>query len=214
MPSRLNRADYLALNTFVLVAERLSFREVAEMLDISPSAVSQQIMGLEDRLGVRLFTRTTRVVKLTDEGKSLYAQTSSLLQGLADSLAQAHARSQLIQGHLRIHAFRSAAEMLLDKKLADFLSVFPDVHLDLSINDAPTDLIAGGYDLSLRLGEVLAPGLVAVPAGGAPASNCRRGAFLPGKARDNHQTRGFGASQLYWLAMARYSVTRSLAIYL
>ncbi|ORM72157.1 hypothetical protein HA51_03670 [Pantoea rwandensis] len=166
MPSRLNRADYLALNTFVLVAERLSFREVAEMLDISPSAVSQQIMGLEDRLGIRLFTRTTRVVKLTDEGKSLYAQTSSLLQGLADSLAQAHARSQLIQGHLRIHAFRSAAEMLLDKKLADFLSAFPDVHLDLSINDAPTDLIAGGYDLSLRLGEVLDPGLVAVPAGG------------------------------------------------
>ena len=159
-------SDFLALKTFILVAEKLNFRAVAAMLGISASAVSQQINGLEGRLGQRLFNRTTRSVGLTEDGKSLYLQTAPLLENLAGALAQARARSHIIRGNIRIHAFRSAAMMFLDHKVPGFLSSFPDVHIDITINDSPADLIVGGYDLSLRLGEVLDPGLIAVPVGG------------------------------------------------
>ncbi|WP_413733557.1 LysR family transcriptional regulator [Sodalis sp. RH21] len=162
----ISRSDFLALNTFIMVAEKLNFRAIADKLGISASAVSQQISGLEERLGLRLFNRTTRSVSLTEDGKLLYLQTAQLLENLAEALTQAHARSHIIKGNIRIHAFRSAAEMFLDHKVPGFLTSFPDVHIDITINDSPIDLIAGGYDLSLRLGEVLDSGLVAVPVGG------------------------------------------------
>lgn len=162
----INRSHFIALNTFIAVAEKLNFRAVADMLGISASAVSQQINGLEEQLGLRLFNRTTRSVSLTEDGKGLYRQIAPLLENLAGALRQAQSRSQIIQGHIRIHAFRSAAEMFLDSRLPAFLASYPEVHIDLAIHDSPVDLIAGGYDLSLRLGEVLAPGLVAVPVGG------------------------------------------------
>lgn len=163
----ISRANFLALNTFIMVAEKLNFRAVADLLGISASAVSQQINGLEEALGLRLFNRTTRSVSLTEDGKGLYLQTAPLLENLSGALMQAQSRSRIIQGNIRIHAFRSAAEMFLDSRIPAFLTCFPDVHIDVAIHDSPVDLIGGGYDLSLRLGEVLAPGLVAVPVGGA-----------------------------------------------
>ncbi|HEY0207787.1 LysR family transcriptional regulator [Acerihabitans sp.] len=161
----ISRSDFLALNTFTMVVETLNFRVVAGKSGLSASAVSQQISGLEGRLGLRLFNRTTRSVSLTDEGRALYLHIAPLLENLADAFTQAQCRSHIIKGNIRIHAFRSAAEMYLDNNIAAFLSLYPDVRLDITIHDSPTDLIAGGYDLSLRLGEVLDPGLVAVPIG-------------------------------------------------
>lgn len=162
----ISRSDFLALKTFLVVAEQLNFRASADMLGISVSAVSQQISGLESRLGLRLFNRTTRSVNLTDDGKSLYQETSSLLANLSQALTHAHARSHTIKGNIRIHAFRSAAEMFLDRQIAGFLGSFPDVHIDITVSDSPAELVAAGYDLSLRLGEVLDPAVVAVPVGG------------------------------------------------
>lgn len=162
----ISRSNFMALNTFIMVAEKLNFRVVADALGISASAVSQQINGLEGQLGLRLFNRTTRSVSLTEDGRALYRQIAPLLENLADALTQAQSRSPIIKGHIRIHAFRSAAEMFLDSRVPSFLASFPDVHIDIATHDSPVDLIAGGYDLSLRLGEVLTPGLVAVPVGG------------------------------------------------
>lgn len=160
-----NRSDFLALNTFILAAEKLNFRVVAEQLGLSASAVSQQIHGLENRLGLRLFNRTTRSVTLTEDGRGLYQHVAPLLENLTEALSQAQSRSHIIRGNIRIHAFRSAAEMHLESHIPAFLAAYPDVHIDVTIHDSPVDLITGGYDLSLRLGEVLAPGLVAVPVG-------------------------------------------------
>lgn len=162
----ISSSDFLALKMFITVAEQLNFRAAAELLGVSASAVSQQISGLEGRLGLRLFNRTTRSVNLTEDGKTLYQQVAPLLQNLAGALTHAHANSKIIKGKIRIHAFRSAAEMFLDRKLPGFLASFPDVHIDTTTHDSPVDLVTGGYDLSLRLGEVLDPGLVAVPVGG------------------------------------------------
>lgn len=161
----ISSADFVSLKTFLRVAEQLNFRAAANLLGISASAVSQQINGLEERLGLRLFNRTTRAVSLTDDGKSLYLQISPLVADLAGALTQAHAQSKVIKGSVRIHAFRSAAEIFLDNKVPSFLAAFPDVHIDMTINDSPVGLAAGGYDLSLRLGEVLDSGLVAVRIG-------------------------------------------------
>lgn len=162
----ISRAQFPALNTFVMVAEKLNFRAVADALGVSASAVSQQINGLEEQMGLRLFNRTTRSVSLTEDGRGLYLQVAPLLENLAGALMQVQSRSRIIKGHIRLHAFRSAAEMFLDGRIPAFLAAFPDVHMDIAVHDSPVDLIAGGYDLSLRLGEVLAPGLVAVPVGG------------------------------------------------
>lgn len=162
----ISRFNVQALNTFIMVAEKLSFRSAADQLGVSASAVSQQINGLEEELGLRLFNRTTRSVSLTEDGQGLYRQIAPLLENLTGALMQAQSRSQIIQGSIRIHAFRSAAEMFLDRRIPAFLTAFPEVHIDVAIHDSPVDLIAGGYDLSLRLSEVLAPGLVAVPVGG------------------------------------------------
>ncbi|WP_049857488.1 LysR family transcriptional regulator [Trabulsiella odontotermitis] len=159
-------SEMVALNMFIVVAEKLSFRAAAASLGISASAISQQIGALERRLGLRLFNRTTRSVSLTDDGRSLYLQTAPLLENLTETLTHAQARSGAVQGKVRLHAFRSAAEMFLDRKIPGFLAAFPDVHLDVTTHDAPVELVTGGYDLSLRLGEVLDPGLVAVPVGG------------------------------------------------
>lgn len=79
----ISSSDFLALKMFITVAEQLNFRAAAELLGVSASAVSQQISGLEGRLGLRLFNRTTRSVNLTEDGKTLYQQVAPLLQNLA-----------------------------------------------------------------------------------------------------------------------------------
>ncbi|WP_342325416.1 LysR family transcriptional regulator [Kosakonia sp. BYX6] len=161
----ISRSDFVALKTFIVVAEQLNFRGAADLLGLAPSATSQQISALEGRLGLRLFNRTTRSVNLTNDGQVLYRQVAPLLENLAETFSHVQAKSLVIKGSVRIHAFRSAAQMYLDNKVPAFLTAFPDVHIDITTTDAAVDLVAGGYDLSLRLGEVLEPGLVAVPVG-------------------------------------------------
>ncbi|ANI82898.1 LysR family transcriptional regulator [Kosakonia oryzae] len=162
----ISSSDFVALKTFLMVAEQLNFRAAAEQLGLSASAVSQQIAALEQRLGVRLFNRTTRSVSLTDDGQALYQHAAPLLENLTQALGNAQSRSHSLRGTLRIHAFRSAAQRFLDRKVPGFLATWPDVRIDITTQDAPIELVSGGYDLSLRLGEVLDPGLVAVPVGG------------------------------------------------
>lgn len=161
----INSAEYLAIRAFVIVAERLSFRAAADVLSVSPSAISQQITYLETHLGQRLLNRTTRAVNLTDDGKSLFIKIAPLMDNLNETLQQALARSHDVKGKIRIHTFRSGAEMFLDHKLPKFLNDYPNVQLDITTSDFPVELTSGGYDLSIRLGEVLDLGLIAIPIG-------------------------------------------------
>ncbi|UKY39053.1 LysR family transcriptional regulator [Pantoea dispersa] len=195
----INSAEYLALRAFVVVAQQLNFRAAAEILGVSASAVSQQITALEAQLGQRLLNRTTRAVYLTDDGKSLFLQTAPIMTNLHETLQQAHARSQDIKGLIRVHAFRSGAEMFLDHNIAGFLTDYPNVQLDITTSDAPVDLSRGGYDLSLRLGEVLEPGFVAIPLGkplhqivvAAPAYLAKHGAVEVPEDLLNHNCIGW-----------------------
>jgi DNA-binding transcriptional LysR family regulator len=165
MARMISGSEFLELRAFLAVAEHLSFRAAAASLGISPSAISQQVSGLEARLGLRLLQRTTRSVSLTDDGAALYQQAAPELANLSRALTSAQSRSHDVQGLVRLHAFRTASEMFLDQALPDFLTAFPSVQVDLTVNDAPIGLVSGGYDLSLRLSEVLDSGLTAVPVG-------------------------------------------------
>jgi DNA-binding transcriptional LysR family regulator len=140
MARMISGSEFLELRAFLAVAEHLSFRAAAASLGNSPSAISQQVSGLEARLGLRLLQRTTRSVSLTDDGAAFYQQAAPELANLSRALTSAQSRSHDVQGLVRLHAFRTASEMFLDQALPDFLTAFPSVQVDLTVNDAPIGL--------------------------------------------------------------------------
>lgn len=155
--------DKNALEVFVIVAQTRNFRIAAERLGVTRSAISQTLRRLEDRLNLSLMQRTTRSINLTEAGKRLYAdvapaieQLNSAATEIADQLAQP-------RGQLRL-AISSIAERVIGGKiLADFISAYPSIELDITITDEEFDIVEQGYDAGVRLGEVIAQDMIAVP---------------------------------------------------
>lgn len=158
-------ADYQQLRGFVAVAQLLSFSRAAEALGVSPSALSQLVRGLEDRLGTRLLNRTTRSVSLTDAGAALLARTEPALAELGDAMLQARARREGVAGRVRVHSSRFAGELHILPILARFAEEHPDVVLDVSLDDAVVDIVAEGYDVAIRIGEVIERDMIALALG-------------------------------------------------
>jgi DNA-binding transcriptional LysR family regulator len=150
MDPLLSGADYNQLRAFVAVGDLLSFSRAAEVLGVSPSALSQMVRGFEERVGVRLFNRTTRSVALTDAG---------------EAIGQVRLYRARLSGTVRVHAFRSAAETYIAPMLQAFAEAYPDVVLDITLDDAVVDVVAGGFDAAIRIGEVIARDMIAVPLG-------------------------------------------------
>ena len=129
------RDELSDLRTFVLVAREESFTRAAAKLGVSPSAVSHTIRALEGRLGLRLLTRTTRSVAMTEAGERLY---SSVSEHLAQIQAEIDALSELRDkpaGTIRINSSVHAMEMTVRPRLAAFLAAYPDIKLDLRVNE-------------------------------------------------------------------------------
>lgn len=154
-----------ALAAFSCVARHGSFSRAATELAVSPSALSQTIRALEAQLGVRLFNRTTRRVGLTEQGTRFLRELGPGLAQIDGALQTLEAQRDLPAGHLRITAPRIAADMLVLPHLPAFCRRYPQVQVELTIQPALTDLVAEGYDVGIRLGESLAPGMVALPLG-------------------------------------------------
>lgn len=165
MDSPLSSADYNQLRAFVAVAEALSFSRAAEMLGVTPSALSQTLRGLETSVGVRLLHRTTRSVSLTSAGERLLQDAAPSIQGLREAMDGLRRNGGRPSGRLRIHTFRSAAENYIEPMLGTFARECPDVVLDITLDDEVVDVVGGGYDAALRLGEVIERDMVAVPLG-------------------------------------------------
>ena len=166
MPSPvLAPADFTALRAFLAVAEALSFSRAAETLGVSPSSLSQMVRGLEDRLGTRLLNRTTRSVSLTEEGRRLMGRIAPGVAEMTDAFAAVRRSAGRPAGRVRIHAFRLGAELFLAPILATFSRQFPDVVLDVSLDDQVVDLVAAGFDLGVRLGEVIQRDMAAIRLG-------------------------------------------------
>src|SRR5277367_195856 len=165
MDNLLSGTDFGQLRAFVLVANARSFSRAAESLGVSSSALSQTIRGLEERLGVRLLNRTTRSVSPTEAGELLLRRVSPAIEELAVAMGQAERYREKIAGVVRIHAFRTAADLFLKPMLRSFGEACPDVVLDVTLDDEVVDVVAGGYDAAIRIGEVIERDMIAVRLG-------------------------------------------------
>ncbi len=165
MDTQLSGSDYNQLRAFVAVGEHLSFSRAADVLGVSPSALSQLVRGFEERVGVRLLNRTTRSVALTEAGETLFQRVRPAVSELGDAIGQVRRTRERPSGTVRIHAFHSAAERYLDPILPGFAERYPDVVLDITLDDEVVDVVAAGFDAALRIGEVIERDLVAVRIG-------------------------------------------------
>ncbi len=147
------------------VAEALNFSRAAERLGVSASALSQMVRSLEERVGVRLLHRTTRSVSLTEAGDLLFQRVRPAVKELASAVGETSHLREHAAGVVRIHCFKIAADLLLKPMLWDFHQKYPDIVLDLTLGDEVEDVVSGGYDAAIRIGEVIERDMVAVKLG-------------------------------------------------
>ena len=153
------------MNAFVIVAERRSFAKAAVQLGISRSRLSETIRGLEDRLGVRLLNRTTRSVAPTAAGARLLARLRPLLSDFDTVLDSINAFRDKPAGLLRLTVPPPAANLLLAPLLSRFLAHYPAIDLEISVDAALTDIVAGRFDAGMRAGDRIEQDMIAVRIG-------------------------------------------------
>jgi DNA-binding transcriptional LysR family regulator len=158
----MERAHLDGLVMFLTVAELRGFRAAARRLGVTPSAVSQAIRSLEDRVGAPLFSRTTRSVGLTEAGERLLAHARPAVEMLTAGLDAASGLGGKISGRLRINVPRPSLALLVNRLLPDFLDMYPDVQLELIGEDRLIDIVEQGFDAGIRLGHVVQQDMVAV----------------------------------------------------
>ena len=159
------RDELAGLSALLLVAERRSFTAAAVELGISPSAVSQGIRALEQRVGVRLLQRTTRSVGLTEAGMRFLAQLRPAVTNIRDAFASLGELRDRPAGQLRLTASRMAYTQVIAPKLERFLATYPDITLDVSIDDSLVDIVKAGFDAGIRIGEMVEAEMVSVRIG-------------------------------------------------
>lgn len=140
-----------SIEQFCRAAETLSFRSAAELLGLSPAAVSRSIMRLEARLGVRLFSRTTRRINLTEEGRLYYEQCRQALGQIEDAERALTGRQSAPRGLLRVSLPTTYGHYRILPLLPAFRARYPDVVLELSLSNRNIDFVEEGYDLAIRL---------------------------------------------------------------
>jgi DNA-binding transcriptional LysR family regulator len=157
------RDDLNVLAAFLTVAEERSFTKAAKRLGVSQSALSHSMRGLEERLGVRLLARTTRSVAPTQAGADLLAELRPALDDINGALEKTSGLRGKPAGRVRIVVSPLAAAMVVAPKLGEFAHSYPDVVLDVTTtNQTRLDLVAGGFDAGIHLGEFIERDMIAV----------------------------------------------------
>jgi DNA-binding transcriptional LysR family regulator len=165
MEPLLSTTDFGQVRAFVAVAEALNFTRAAEKLGVSSSALSQLVRSLEERVGVRLLNRNTRSVSLTEAGDRLFQRVKPAVEELGAAIGQtSHLREQPV-GLVRIHCFRTAADLYVRPILRSFHETYPDVVLDITVDDEVVDVVEGRFDAAIRIGEVIERDMVAIRLG-------------------------------------------------
>jgi LysR family transcriptional regulator, regulator for bpeEF and oprC len=153
--------DFSAISTFVRVVEAKSFAAAASQLGMTPSGVSRAVSRLESQLGARLLFRSTRSLRLTDDGAAFHARCKEILADLGEATeALGHARSHPV-GKLRVAAHSAIGRSALIPNLAAFEQRYPDIRLELAMCDYHFDLNEEGYDCAIRMGELADSNLIA-----------------------------------------------------
>ncbi len=163
----MKRSQLSQLAVFAAVADHGSFRAAAKDLAIAPSAVSQAVAQLETALGITLLSRTTRSVHLTEAGQKLLTELAPALGNIDTALQTVQDMRDAPAGTVKVSTPRSAAHIFLAPKFKSFGEAYPDIVLDIHIEDQFVDIVAAGFDAGIRLGESLAKDMIAVPLGRA-----------------------------------------------
>lgn len=140
------------ISIFLEVARQQSFAKAAKCLGITNSSASKQVMALEEELGVKLLHRTTRQVTLTEEGQFYFERAQMAMDELCDAAAQVQESKSTARGILRISAPLSFGQMHLLPVLSGFARKYPDVRLDVSLDDRIVDVVESGFDVVIRIG--------------------------------------------------------------
>jgi len=154
--------DRLALfQTFIRVVEAGSFTAVARERNTSQPTISRQIAQLEDHLGCLLFERTTRSLTLTDDGRQFYGQALAAVDAVASAETAVGRRRGRPTGMLKLACAVVMGRLHVAPRLPRFLALYPDVAVDLAMNDGFADMVEEGIDLAIRVGELTDAGLIA-----------------------------------------------------
>jgi DNA-binding transcriptional LysR family regulator len=158
--------EYAQLKAFATVVAQGSFARAAAELRISPSTLSQTIRQLETRLGIRLLNRTTRSLSLTDAGERLYARFTPAMAEMDAAVDEVVSLRDRPAGVLRVHIPSAPAAAYLEPVLGPFHARYPDIILDVTVEDSVPNIVEAGYDVGIRPGSALEADMVAVGLGG------------------------------------------------
>lgn len=145
--------EYAELAAFVAISEERSFRRAAARLNLTPSTLSHSLRALEERLGVRLLNRTTRTVSPTDAGQALFEKVAPAFTNIDAAIEGVNAYRLQPHGVIRLNVPRMAATLVLAPVFRRFARAFPDVTLEVAINDGFVDIVGEGFDAGIRLGQ-------------------------------------------------------------
>ncbi|PCE23107.1 LysR family transcriptional regulator [Paraburkholderia acidicola] len=159
----MNRTALSELSAVAAVAAHRSFRSAAKELGMSPSALSHAVAALEQRMGVRLFHRTTRSVSLTEAGEQFLARVSPALREIPAAMDEANTHRATPTGTLRINASEGAATRLMNPVGYEFLCRCPDMKLDIVTDARMVDIVAEGFDAGVRQIGQVPQDMIAVP---------------------------------------------------
>ena len=150
------------VEAFLSVAEHRNFRRAAAELGVTPSAVSQAIRALENRMGAPLFIRTTRSVGLTEAGERFFSRAKPAFEELVAASRAAYDLGQRPSGLLRLAVPRAVVPILLEPLLASFSQAYPEIEVEIAVSEELVDLAAHGFDAGIRMGQFIAADMVAV----------------------------------------------------
>ncbi|MDB5616658.1 LysR family transcriptional regulator [Tardiphaga sp.] len=161
----MKRDDLYDLAAFAVVAEQGSFTRAAAELGMSQSALSHAMKSLEERLGVRLLSRTTRSVSTTEEGEKLLRSLRPALEEISAGVDAVGAARGKLSGTVRVTATRHAIASAIMPKLPRFFASYPDVQVDMIADDNLVDIVAERLDAGIRFGDIVQKDMIAVRIG-------------------------------------------------
>jgi DNA-binding transcriptional LysR family regulator len=150
------------VEAFLSVARHRSFRRAAAALGVTPSAVSQAVRAIESRVGAALLARTTRSVGLTEAGQRFLERAAPAFDELVAAAEAARDLGRRPAGLLRLSVPRAVVPLVLEPVIASFCQAYPEIELEIAASDEMVDIAAGGFDAGIRLGQFIAPDMVAV----------------------------------------------------
>ncbi|CAB3642480.1 HTH-type transcriptional regulator PgrR [Paraburkholderia phenoliruptrix] len=151
------------VEAFLCVARHRSFRRAAAELGVTPSAISQAVRVLEERIGAALFVRTTRSVGLTEAGQQFLSRAKPAFEELVAASDAARDLGQRPRGLLRLSVPRAVVPLLLDPLIASFHEAYPEVQVEIAASNQLIDLASEGFDAGIRLGQFVEADMVALP---------------------------------------------------